>query len=286
MQRCVAHLLTSVCLMGAAQGTCAQTYTRSESIEYSDNTAKWVLGQIAKVTCVAPTALPEGCGVAGTVISETTYDPTYALPLTTKSFGKLQQTLTYDTSSSLPSGQLGTVRTIADGNGNITTLTSWKRGIPQLINYPATSESPSGAMQSAVVTDDGWIASVTQETGSKTCYGYDAMGRINLITYPSEAQLGVCDKSSWFQTSITFSGGHPAVYGLPAGHWRQTTATGNARIVHLFDALWRPVVVEKYDLGNTSGTIGLIGPKRMNYSKMITVVEYVAKTITNNFPER
>jgi heat-inducible transcriptional repressor len=46
------------------------------------------------------------------------------------------------------------------------------------------------------------------------------------------------------------------------------------------------LITTRYRLGTTSGTIGLIGPKRMNYSKMITVVEYVAKTLTSNFPER
>jgi heat-inducible transcriptional repressor len=46
------------------------------------------------------------------------------------------------------------------------------------------------------------------------------------------------------------------------------------------------LITTRYRIGNSVGTIGLIGPKRMNYSKMITVVEYVAKTITTNFPER
>ncbi len=46
------------------------------------------------------------------------------------------------------------------------------------------------------------------------------------------------------------------------------------------------LITTRYQIGDTSGTIGLIGPKRMNYSKMITVVEYIAKTITNSFQER
>jgi heat-inducible transcriptional repressor len=46
------------------------------------------------------------------------------------------------------------------------------------------------------------------------------------------------------------------------------------------------LITTRYRLGDTTGTIGLIGPKRMNYSKMITVVEYVAKTLTSNFPDR
>ncbi len=46
------------------------------------------------------------------------------------------------------------------------------------------------------------------------------------------------------------------------------------------------LITTRYQLGNSSGTIGLIGPKRMNYSRMITVVEFVAKTITSNFQDR
>lgn len=46
------------------------------------------------------------------------------------------------------------------------------------------------------------------------------------------------------------------------------------------------LITTRYQVGTTTGTIGLIGPKRMNYSKMVTVVEYIAKTITNNFQDR
>ena len=236
-------------------GAVAQTYTRTEQITYYDNTTKWVLGQVAKVTCVAPTtALPTGCGAAGTVISETTFDPTYALPLTSKSFGKLQQTLTYDTTSTVVSGQLGTVKTIKDGNNNITTLSSWKRGIPQSIKYPITTESPTGAVQSAVVNNNGEIDSVTDETGAKTCYTYDPMGRLASITYPSEATLGACDTAQafWKKTNITFQPIAVAEYGIPAGHWRQVITTGNANKSTYFDALWRPLVTKELDATSTT----------------------------------
>jgi hypothetical protein len=216
-------------------------YSRTEATAYSDNLAKWVLGQVKTVTCTAPSSC------AGQVMSQTDYDATTALPLKTYAFGKLKQTLIYNTD--------GTVATVKDGNNNVRTLSSWKRGTPQSIKHPVTPESPSGATESAVIDDNGWIQSVTDETGAKTCYGYDAMGRINLITYPSETQSGVCDTSAWASTSITFDDGYPAAYGMPAGHWRQTTLTGQGRKVTLFDALWRPVVEQSVDLGNTAGTM-------------------------------
>ena len=59
------------------------------------------------------------------------------------SFGKLQQTLTYNAD--------GTVATVKDGNNNLTTLSSWKRGIPQSISHP------DGKSRLAVVNDSGWI---------------------------------------------------------------------------------------------------------------------------------
>jgi len=46
------------------------------------------------------------------------------------------------------------------------------------------------------------------------------------------------------------------------------------------------LITTRYRVGGTTGTIGLIGPKRMDYSRMITVVEYIAKTISDNFQDR
>ena len=43
------------------------------------------------------------------------------------------------------------------------------------------------------------------------------------------------------------------------------------------------MITTRYRIGDTAGTIGLIGPKRMNYSRLIAVVEFVAMTMTNRF---
>ncbi|MQP76140.1 RHS repeat protein, partial [Stenotrophomonas sp. MYb238] len=133
----------------------AQSYSRTEVITYHDNTSKWVLGQVASRT------------VNGTVVESTTFSASTAQPLTYSSFGKLQQTLTYNAD--------GTVATVKDGNNNQTTLSSWKRGIPQSIGYP------DGKSRSAVVNDSGWITQVTDENGYATSYSYDAMGRLASI---------------------------------------------------------------------------------------------------------
>jgi uncharacterized protein RhaS with RHS repeats len=42
---------------------------------------------------------------------------------------------------------------------------------------------------------------------------------------------------------------------MPTGHWRQTTHTGNARHVTIFDALRRPVVEQTLDLADVGGSM-------------------------------
>ena len=238
--------------------TIAGNPSKTEVTTYHDNTAKWVIGQVASVKCTASVPASGACN--GDVVSQTTYDTTYALPLTSYAFGKLQHSLTYDTASTVASGQRGTLKTVSDGRDSSTfnttiTLSNWKRGIPQKVAYPATPDQPTAVSQSAIVNDDGTIASVTDENGYKTCYAYDAMGRVNRITYPSETQVGVCDTSAWNPTTITFAAGNPAAYGMPAGHWRQTTLTGRGRKIVIYDALWRPVAEQTLDLDRTSSTV-------------------------------
>ena len=162
------------------------------------------------------------------------------------SFGKLRHTLTYNAD--------GTLKTATDGNGHTTTPSNWKRGIPQAIQYPATPESPGGAVASAVVNDAGWITSVTDENGYRTCYAYDAMGRLASTSYPSETRAGTCDISAWNATAQVFESVGAAEYGIPAGHWRQTISTGNGRKETYYDALWQPLLVREYDAGDVAAT--------------------------------
>ena len=197
-------------------------FSRTEASVYHDNLPKWVLGQVASRT------------VGGVTVESTTFSATTAQPLTYSSYGKLQQTLTYNAD--------GTVATVKDGNNNVTTLSSWKRGIPQSIGYP------DGKSRSAVVNDSGWITQVTDENGYATSYSYDAMGRLASIAYPSG------DSTVWNTTTQVFQSVNVAEYGIPAGHWRQTVSTGNARKLTYYDALWRPLLTHEYDTANVSGT--------------------------------
>ena len=197
-------------------------HSRTDAYQYHDLQSKWVMGQVRQVTR------------GGLIEAELTFDAVSALQLTYKQFGALRQTLTWNAD--------GTVATVKDGNNNTTTLASWYRGIPRSITHPGS------ATQSAVVNASGWITSVTDENGFSTGYGYDPMGRLSSIAYPTG------DSTAWNGTTQAFAQIASTEYGIPAGHWRQTVATGTGRKIIYFDGLWRQLLVREYDTANAAGT--------------------------------
>lgn len=198
-------------------------YSRISRTTYHDSTSQWVLGQVAQRE------------IGSVTVSSITFDATTALPLTYSAFGKLKQTLTWNGD--------GTIATVKDGNNNVTTASSWKRGIPQLIGYP------DGTSESAAVSDAGWITWVKDQKGYTTSYGYDAMGRLASISYPTG------DDVAWNQTLLSFAQVGSSEYGIPGGHWKQTVHTGNGYTVTYFDGMWRPLVTEQYDSANKAATL-------------------------------
>lgn len=230
-------------------------YAKTDLTEYHDDLAKWVVGQVKK----------QSNAETGIVVAQTDYDAN-ALPQRLYSFGKLQSTLGYNAD--------GTLASVVDGRLQTTGLSQWKRGIPQRIQHPDLK------IESAVVDDLGWIRSVTNELGHVTCYGYDAMGRVNGVTYPSESQIGVCDTSTWLAKAQTFVPVAASEYGLPAGHWKQTVSTGDARRVVYFDALWRPVVEESLDATNAADTRS-ITVKRYDANGRLAFQSYPLATLSS-----
>jgi len=232
-----------------AFGAHAQTYSRTEQIVYHDNLNRWVLGQTARVTCAASIPAATNCD-GDDHITQATFDAVTGKLTSSYSFGRLNQIVTYNSD--------GTVATVKDGNNNVTSLSNWKRGFPRTITYAATPESPAGPVETEV-DNNGWILSVTDELGARTCYEHDAMGRVNLILHPSEVQgSSACDDSTWEETTIEFRPMTSSEWrppGVEAGQWRQYTATGNYQKIVYFDALWRPVLTNEYDATNTSGTL-------------------------------
>ncbi|MDQ7760276.1 MULTISPECIES: RHS repeat domain-containing protein [Xanthomonas] len=199
-------------------------YSSSDAIDYYDNTSKWVLGQVSQ----------RKNSNTGLVESRVEYDSNSLLPGKIYDFGKLQQTLTYHPD--------GTVATVADGNNRVTEFNDWKRGMPRSMRFA------DGSVVSANVNDYGLITAITDANGYATTYSYDRMGRMTGIIYPAN------DSVAWSATTRTFEQVNTNEYGLLGVHWRQIEATGNARKLTYFDALWQPILTRQYDVGNEGET--------------------------------
>jgi len=208
----------------------AQTVTEMNSTGASrqvetlwhDHSGLWVLGQVEKIT------------VDNTVSEQTSYTSTTALPFKHWQFGRLAWTREYYSD--------GTLQYFTDGNSNTTELKQWHRGIPGQI------EHADGSSQTATIDDNGWIDSVADEVGATTSYQYDAMGRLARTIYPQDAGM------TWQDTEAVFEVIDQPEYGIPAGHWRQTTSNGRERRIVHYDALWRPLVEEHLDASDPAST--------------------------------
>lgn len=211
--------------------------SRTEVMTFVNDKDKWVVGLPKSTTCTTTGPCTPSWAPSGIIMSQTDYDAATDLPIRSYSFGALQATMTYN-----PDATLATVK---DGNNNVLTLSNWKRGLPQSIQFPATPDSPSGSSKTAAVNDSGWLTSITDETGSITNYSYDLMGRMSRVDYPTEVP-------AWSATTFGFSIATAAEYGLPAGHWKSTSQTGNGLTTTYYDAHWRPVLVQTEDTGNAA----------------------------------
>ncbi|HGM7333939.1 TPA: wall-associated protein [Stenotrophomonas maltophilia] len=225
-----AALIATACLPEARAATTLET------LSYHDNESSWILGQVATRA------------INGVLADQTTFDPVTSRPTQFLAFGKLTQSLGYNAD--------GTIAYVRDGNGNTIALSSWKRGVPQLISFPG------GTTQSAVVDDHGWISQVTDQNGFSTGYRYDAMGRVAGVDYPSG------DSTAWSPMNQNFVQVMGDEYGVAAGHWRKTTTTGNRVSIAYYDALWRPLIVSEYDAADP-GTIRFTGKEYDNEGRTV-----------------
>jgi RHS repeat-associated protein len=208
--------------------------TRDDAVTYYNNLDLWVVGQPER---------SHNVDTGGMIEFENNYN-TLGQLVWSKKFGKLQHTLTYHAD--------GTIATVTDGRGNITELSGWKRGIPGLIKYPGTNEAPAGATESAAIDNNGWITAVTNEVGFVTGYGYDAMGRLAAITYPTGDAVGYHVTQRNFRPLVA-ADWKPV--GVVDGQWRLVETTGDRTAITYMDALWRPVLKHEYDAQNVSATL-------------------------------
>jgi len=199
----------------------AGTPIKLEDTQYHDDVSKWVMGQ------------PRSVAVNGVPFYETTYNAS-AAPTVIKEFGRVVQSIEYRAD--------GTVSAVRDGNGNMTSIGGWKRGVPQSVTYP------DGATVSATVDDQGLVVQSIDEGGYATSYQYDSMGRLVRSSFADG------DAVAWNPVLRTLERVGVGEYGVAPGHWRYTVETGNARKISYLDAMWRPLLVREFDASNASGT--------------------------------
>lgn len=205
-------------------------YRQNKSLEYYDNLSLWVLGQLA------------GEWIDGIAASRTEFNA-MALPSRYFAFGKLQAVNSYQ-----PDGLLSTT---ADAAGNTTTYSGWKRGIPTVVR------NADNTTQTATVDDNGLVTSLMDENGFVTGFGYDVLGRLASVVYPTgdATSDGVNAYHPWSSNfaSITEADWKPV--GVTAGQWRKVETTGNHVVVTYYDAMLRPVLKHEYDRTNVNATL-------------------------------
>ncbi|MBT9494961.1 MAG: hypothetical protein IV107_22000, partial [Paucibacter sp.] len=233
---------------------------RLEDIAYFDQPQLWVMGQIASRR------------MGSFVMEETGYDAATALPLVDSKFGVVQRRRSFDTSSSVSSGQLGTLRTLADGKGNTSILSDWYRGVPRLVQRADTS------LERAVVSPEGWITQYTNPAGYATGYSYDSLGRMSGISPPA----------GFASSTLKFEPVPTTEYNLAATHWRHTLTKGAARTITYYDGLWRPVMSRSFDVNNEAATRKVV-VKAFDHRGQTTFESYPQRdiaTVTDTSPGR
>jgi RHS repeat-associated protein len=235
-------------------------YSRTVSTAFSDDATHWVLGQVSSTAINATASLCTTANASTTSFATCTlFDPATDLPTKEYQFGLLKTTNSWNAN--------GTLFTTADGRSDTTTLTNWKRGVPQSIKFF------DNTTRSAVVNDDGWITSINDENGYTTGYTYDAMGRISKVTYPAG------DTIAWNAANSSFAKVSTTEYGLAAGHWTLTQTTGNHRKQTFYDAHWNPVLTREEDLG-ASATIHYVA-QGYDYANRNTFTSYPVASATS-----
>ncbi|MES2403694.1 MAG: RHS repeat-associated core domain-containing protein [Pseudomonadota bacterium] len=232
---------------GTGIGTYDGATSKTVTTNYSDDLAHWVLGLVTKTA------------TNNVVVSQTYYNG-LDQPTDQYSFGKHVLTRSWHPADGTDQG--GTLASVIDGKGNTTQFSLWHRGLPQAVKFADNTS------KSAHVDDNGWIASLTDESGAVTGYKYDPMGRLAEIDYPSDST------NTWNATMFSFAPVNGVEYGIPAGHWKQTVQTGTGVTNTYFDALWRPLVTERYDSANIGGTRSLV----------VHLYDAVGRTIFTSYP--
>ncbi|MFN9738200.1 MAG: RHS repeat domain-containing protein, partial [Pseudomonadota bacterium] len=220
-------------------------YTKTDDTSFHDNTARWVLGQVASVTNVD----------RGVVEISRQFDLDRGLPAAEFRFGKLHRTMAYRSD--------GQLLRETDGGGSWLEYSGYQRGIPTIVTLPTSDR------YSAQVDDSGWVTSVTDPLLNVTRFDRDAVGRITGIHHPA------ADTTVWSSTFQAFEQVNVPEYGIGAGHWRRTADTGSRRSITYYDALWRPVLTREFDTANATAPARFVA-RRFDYDGRETFLSFPA----------
>lgn len=223
-------------------------YSVDEGHAYLDDTAKGIIGL----------PLQESNLSTGEVVSQNTYDAATLTLTSRSSFGQVVMNYAFNAQGQLAS--------FTDPNQHTTTLSNYKRGIPQTIGYPdVTPDHPNGTTQSIVVDDFGQIAAITDQAGAMTQYGYDAMGRVARIDYPAG------DSVAWAPRTFSYSLIGDA-RGMGGSHWMRLITQGSYSERVDFDAMMRPLMTGKAEAG--SGALYVSDRTEYDWKGRKTFVSY------------
>jgi YD repeat-containing protein len=183
-----------------------------ESASYLNVTDSWVLGLPTQISRLNPLE----------IVDAYTYDTATALLTSRAHFNKTEMTYTWDSAGRLAS--------FSDALGHTTSLGDYNLGVPQLVTYADATQ------QHMAVSAFGQVVSVTNQAGNTTGYGYDAVGRLQSVVYPTG------DSVAWAPRTLEYLYENVPSHGIDAGHWLRRETQNNRTKSTWFDATMRPRV--------------------------------------------
>jgi len=202
----------------------------NESTVFYNDTSHWVIGQLQSVTNTDTSEVERSNAYNASTTTTTNLLSSRA------SFGNSLISYAWNAD--------GTLASFTDGNNHSTTLSNYKLGTPQKVTFPDYVGGVHPTI-TAVVDDLGQVTSVTDQNGATTNYGYDAMGRVSQITYPTG------DSNAWNATNTNYTMSTDAGGNL---YWQRTETRGAMEKVTTYDARWQPTLTVTLDSNNPSNT--------------------------------
>ncbi|MEX1827894.1 putative toxin [Luteibacter sp. CQ10] len=166
----------------------------------------------------------------GETVSEGVFSAVDQTLQSRKRFGQTVMNYTYDTQGQLVS--------FTDANNHTTSLQNYYRGIPRWIFYP------DNTTKTLAVDDLGQITAIANQKGAVTNYGYDAIGRLSSVVYPTG------DSTAWNTKTIVYEFMPAPDRNIGGVHWRRTLTQGQDVEQTYYDAMLRPIIQDSHSPTN------------------------------------